>query len=134
MNMLFSEVLSRIEKFLAAENPGLNIYEKAVLNTVLIDFKVSIDSGRYDRYTERRNPVRCEIFILESYHDHVMYMKKLSAGFEVKTLHYNPDDLDVERLEKELEKIGLEVEASKYRGHGFYQMPMRVYYTIPRKK
>lgn len=134
MKRLFSEVLKRIERFLAAGNQDLTAEEKAVMNTVLSDFKGSICSGQLDRYTERKHPITYEVFSLEFYHDHLMYLKGHNGGYEVKSLSYKIGTLNFERLKTELEKLGFKVDLTTYHMRGHEPNPLHVFYTVPTQK
>lgn len=134
MKTLFSEVLTRIERFFTTGNQDLTADEKSVLRTVLTDFKDSINSGHLDRFTDRKNPVTYEVFSLEIYNDHVMYLKGIGNGYEIKRLKYKTGDLNFERLKRELEKIGFKVQMSRYSNQKQENHPMHVFFTVPTKK
>lgn len=136
MKKIFSELVKKIERFIAGETQErLNADEKALMRTVLSDFKGSIESGRLDKFTERKHSLTYEVFTLEFYHDHLMYLKgNYHGGFEIKSLKYKSEDLNFERLKNELEKLGLKVQMSTYREHGSAPKPMHVFFTVPIQK
>ena len=104
-------IAEEVERFLTEkENHDITRAEKRVMITVLADFKAGMASGRYDHYVGRLHPTSVRISSLMVKDDKLELMIFHKCGAEIKIL--SAKDIDLKRLEKELEGIGFKTMSS----------------------
>lgn len=134
MNNVFLETMRRIERVFSSPNEQLTSNEQQLLNLVLSDFKESIETGRLDRFVDRKNSYRYEVFCVNAYHDHLVYSRSQDSAKHIKSIPYMIDKSGFQKLETILEQIGFEVKLS---GYGYYKgsaTPFHAFFTVPRNK